>query len=93
MTVVRQNILSTIMLKNVKLSYGNLRLHLATPEIFQARNLCSYPRTTKTIQKGHCEKCYIGHGRTKKHIYYNVTAGNLKYFISLINDNKNLINP
>ena len=31
-----QNILSTVMLENVKLSYGNVRLHLSTPEICQA---------------------------------------------------------
>ena len=48
MAVVRLNILSTIMLKNVKLSYGNVRFQLATLEVFQARNLCSYTRTTKT---------------------------------------------
>ena len=29
MTVVRQNILGTIMLKNDKLSYKNIKLHLA----------------------------------------------------------------
>ena len=40
MTVVRQNILSMIMLKNVKLSYGKVRFHL--PYICRARNLCSY---------------------------------------------------
>ena len=39
--VVRQNVLSTIILKNVKLSYKNVKLHLATPEICQARNLSS----------------------------------------------------
>ena len=44
MTVVRQNILSTAMLKNDKLSNGNGSLHLATPEICQARNLSSNPR-------------------------------------------------
>ena len=38
MTVVRQNILSTIMLKNVKLSYGSVRLHLEMSEICQAIN-------------------------------------------------------
>ena len=38
MMLVHQNILSTVMLKNVKLSYGNVRLHLAIPEICQARN-------------------------------------------------------
>ena len=31
--VVHQNILSNVMLKNVKLSYGNVRFHLTTPEI------------------------------------------------------------
>ena len=40
----RQNVLSTIMLKNFKLSYKNVRLHWATPEICQARNLSSNPR-------------------------------------------------
>ena len=30
------------MLKNVKLSYKNARLHLATPEICKARNLVEY---------------------------------------------------
>ena len=31
---VRQNILSTIMLKNVKLSYGDVRFCLATAAVF-----------------------------------------------------------
>ena len=44
MTVIRQNILSMIMLKNVKISYGNASFHLAIPEICWVRNLCSYPR-------------------------------------------------
>ena len=44
MTVVRQNILSSVMIKIDKLSYGNVKFHLATPEIFKARNLCSYAR-------------------------------------------------
>ena len=35
----RQNVLSTIMLKNVKLSNEYVRLHLTTPEICQPRNL------------------------------------------------------
>ena len=39
MMVVHQNILSTVILKNYKLYNGNVRLHLATPEICQARNL------------------------------------------------------
>ena len=34
MMVVYQNILSTVMLKNDKLSYGNVRFQLETPEIF-----------------------------------------------------------
>ena len=42
MTVVRQNILSTVMLTNYKHSNGYVSLHLATPEICQARNLSSY---------------------------------------------------
>ena len=49
MTVVRRNILSTIMLKKVKLSYGNVRFHRATPEICQVRNVCSYPRNSAII--------------------------------------------
>ena len=38
MTVVRQNMLSTIMLKNVKLFYGNVSLQqkYARPEIYVA---------------------------------------------------------
>ena len=40
-TVVRQNILSVIMLKNVKPSYGNVRFYLARPEICWARNVCT----------------------------------------------------
>ena len=47
--VVRQNDLSTIMLKNVKLSYENVKLHLAAPEIYQARNLCSIPGIRKML--------------------------------------------
>ena len=38
-----RKILNMLMLKVVKLSYGNVRLHLATPEICQARNLSSNP--------------------------------------------------
>ena len=35
------------MLKNVKLSYKNVKLHLATPEICQARNLSSNTRIVR----------------------------------------------
>ena len=35
MTVVRQNILSTIMLKNVKLAYGNVRFQLVNDFLHQ----------------------------------------------------------
>ena len=45
MTVVRQNILSTVTLKNETLSNRNVRLHMATPEICQDRNLSSNPST------------------------------------------------
>ena len=38
MMVVLENILSSVMLKNVKLSYGSVRFHLATPEICYASN-------------------------------------------------------
>ena len=38
MMLVRQKMLSTIMLKNDKLSNGNVRLQLTTPEICQASN-------------------------------------------------------
>ena len=34
MMVVRHNILGTIMLKNVKLSYENARFQMATPEMY-----------------------------------------------------------
>ena len=50
MTNVRQNILSMIMLKNVKLCNGNIRLHLATPNIYKARNISSNPRISITFQ-------------------------------------------
>ena len=43
---VRENILKTVMLKNDKLSNGNATLHLATPEIRQARNSSINPRTS-----------------------------------------------
>ena len=36
--VVHQNILGTVMLTNDRLSNGNVRLHLAKPEIYRARN-------------------------------------------------------
>ena len=49
MSVIRQNILSTIMLKNGKLSNGNVRLHLAKPEICQARKLSNKPRILNYI--------------------------------------------
>ena len=42
--VVRQNILSTIILKNDKLFCKNFKLHLATPAIYQARDLSSNAR-------------------------------------------------
>ena len=45
MMIVHQNILSSVMLKKVKLCYGNVRFQLTTPEICQARNLCSCLRT------------------------------------------------
>ena len=55
--VVRQSILSTIMQKNVKLFYGNVRLHLATPEIVWARNLESIKYHKKKIMKTkYCHK-------------------------------------
>ena len=47
--VVRQNVPSTIMLKNVKVSNENVRLQLATPEICQARNLSSNSRNANAI--------------------------------------------
>ena len=34
MMVVQQNILSNVMLKNVKLSYENVRFHLPRPDIY-----------------------------------------------------------
>ena len=43
MMVVRQNVCSMIMLKNVILSNGNVRLHLAAQQIWQVRNLSSSP--------------------------------------------------
>ena len=43
-----KNDLSKIMLKNVKLSYTDVKLHLATPGLCQARNLCSNPPIIKT---------------------------------------------
>ena len=42
--VVRQNILSTVMLKNDKLFSGSVRWYLATQEIYQARNSSINPR-------------------------------------------------
>ena len=41
--VERHNAMSTIMLKNVKLSYQNVRLALATPEMCQYRSLSINP--------------------------------------------------
>ena len=41
MKVVRENILSSVMLKNDKLTNGNVILHLATSDICQAKNLSS----------------------------------------------------
>ena len=45
--IVRQNILSSIMLKHVKLSYGNVRFQLATPEMY----VVAYGLTIKKIVK------------------------------------------
>ena len=39
--VVRQNVRRTILLKNLKLLHGNVRLHLAIAEICYLRNLSS----------------------------------------------------
>ena len=50
MTVVRQNILSTVMLKNDKLCNGNARLHLVTPEICQPETYCANPRINIKFQ-------------------------------------------
>ena len=51
--------MSTIMLKNVKFSYGNVRCQPATPELFLARNFCSYSRTTKTVDRKEIVKSAI----------------------------------
>ena len=50
---VRQNMLSTIMLKNVKLCHKTVKLQLTRTEICRARNLCSNPRTHMLVF------CYI----------------------------------
>ena len=53
MLILRQNILGKIMLKNVKLSYKNVKLQLATAEVGHASNLCSNPRIRIILcQKG-----------------------------------------
>ena len=44
--VVRQNVLSTIMLKKFKLSNGNVRLRLAILSVSDARNISSNSRNT-----------------------------------------------
>ena len=51
MMVVRQNVLSTIMLKNVKLCYENVRFQLATSEKNKPRNLSSSLRITYFSKK------------------------------------------
>ena len=65
--VERQNILSTIMLKNVKLSNENVRLQLATPEICYARNLTSNARNL-TLEKDKLKtgSLWILHSLNKK---------------------------
>ena len=52
MMVVRQNVLTTIMLKNVKLANGNVRLRLETPEIYRTINSSSSLRINilKTVE-------------------------------------------
>ena len=50
MTVVRQNSLSTIMLKNVKLSHVNIRFDLATKINMLGQKLCSYLVTAAKIK-------------------------------------------
>ena len=62
MTVVRQNIMSTVMLKNDKLSNEIVRLHLATPEICQAKILSIDPRIY--YQNRSITSDYIGHIET-----------------------------
>ena len=42
--MIRQNVLSTIMLKNVKLFYQNVKLQLTTTEMSQAINLSTNAR-------------------------------------------------
>ena len=53
---VPQTVLSTIMLANVKLSYENVKLQLAKPEIYQARNVCCNPCRRYL---NFCSKCGI----------------------------------
>ena len=50
MVAEHPNILSAVMLKNDKLSNGNVRLRLVTPEICQARNSSSNPRNMRDIK-------------------------------------------
>ena len=48
MMVVHQDILRTVVLKNDKLSNGNVRLHLSTPEICQISNWYEYNISLKS---------------------------------------------
>ena len=55
----RQNVLSTIMLKYIKLSNENVRLQLATSEICQARNLASNPSNCSLRKLKICKNAKI----------------------------------
>ena len=71
MMVVGQNILSSIMLKNYKLSNVYFRLHLSIPEILQARNLSSNSRIIQILLAYFCvlAKMYRNLVTMAKHIF------------------------
>ena len=48
--VVRQNVLSTLMLKNVKFCNENVRMHLATAYIINMFTLCRAPLVNTKVK-------------------------------------------
>ena len=94
MMAARQNILSTNMLKNVKISYKNVKSQLATPETCQARNLSSNSRMINCAVRGNwhsvteTSKLTYAHHLSKYFINVFVVTINQLTFIGILNDHK-----
>ena len=84
MMVVHQNILSAVMLKNYKLSNGNVRLHLETPEICQTRN--SSINARYTLETANLIICF------QKFLHYKLSKTlDPHYYHQLFQDDINIV--